>query len=805
MTSKNNSGTIFLNDEEVYPLYFGEWIKRRRLELDLTQEQLAKRACCSVHAIRKIEMGERRPSRQLAEVLAGSLGIPSENQSVFIRVARGELNLERLSSLTSGCATGQPVEGLSSPSYNNLPCQSSPLVGREAELVALEKLLADPHCRLLTITGLGGIGKTRLAVELASRQLASFPGGVYYVSLASLNSPEFIVPAIAEAFRFTFSGATRRDEQLCNHLANCSERPLLLVLDNLEHLLSHHSEPGGIDETSLLLTQLLERLPNVKILATSREWCNLREEWIFELHGLPVPKGCQTDTLEDYSSVILFLHHARQVNVDFEVVTGEREHLVRICQLVEGTPLAIELAASWISMLSVKDISEEIASNLDFLTSCMKNIPERHRSLRAVFTHSWKLLSGDERNVLRRLAIFRGGFRRQAAEQVARASLPILMSLLSKSLLLRCEDGRYDLHELIRQCALEKLQDSGYFEETCNQHLAYYFSLAHDAHKGFRSSQSSEWLRLIEQEHNNIRAALEWAFMPTASSERVEEGLNLAAAIDRYWAARGHIHEGIDWLERGLQVDQTDSLGRARALRTAGVLYNHGDDEETVSRLLQESLALSRQLNDEICQANALDTLGDVAWHFGDFSKAKAFYGESLELFRKIGNPLSIGLSLASAGRLHVDYGYYAEAEQLSKEGLSLLESASDLRGKGYCLNALGRVAILQGDERLASSRFQEALLVNYELGYLVDISEILHEIAVVEAISGDLSRATLILAAATALSKRIGIHYPVNDPVDQKAPAGWLQTAPLTEEWAKGEMMSMDQAVAYAMVLEKK
>ncbi len=799
MTNIDVEGTAFPIGKNDSPIFFSEWLKCRRQALDLTQAQLAKRASCTVFTIRKIESGERRPSRQLAGLLAKSLEIPSEDHPTFIRVARGELSLKHLCLPETVGVDSQPIKTTLTPAPINLPSQPTRLIGRETELAVLGKLLSDPRCQLLTITGMGGIGKTLLAIELASHQQAAFPGGVYYVPLASINSPEFIVPAIAEVLGFSFSGTTGQEEQLINHLAERSGLSSLLVLDNLEHLLFQASDQVEKDETALLLTRFLQRLPDVKILATSREWCNLREEWIFELHGLPVPTSDQVDRLEDNSSAILFLQHARQLKMDFEVLPDDRSYLVEICQLVEGTPLAIELAASWVSMLSIKEIAEEIASNLDFLTTAMKNIPERHRSLKAVFTHSWKLLSDEERNVLCRLAVFRGGFSRQAAEQVASATLMILMSLLSKSLLVRREDGRYDLHELIRQCALEKLHDSGYYEETCCLHLAYFVSLALEAQKGLRSAQLAEWLRRIEQEHNNIRAALEWAFTPAAPSERVEEGLSLASSIDRFWA-RGLIHEGITWLERGLQASQNVSLARARALRTAGVLYNIGVDERNATRLLHESLAISRQLNDEHCQANVLDTLGDMAWIFGDFPKAKAYYAESLELFRKIGDPRSIGLSLASAGRLHVDYGYHAEAERLSLEGLSILDSVSDLRGRGYCLNALGRVAILQGDVKLAALRFQQALRLNYELDYWLDLAENLHEIAVVEAMSGDQSRATLLLAAATALQKRIGTQGPIDDPVDRQAPAGWLQTAPFSEEWAEGEKMTMDQAVAYAL-----
>jgi len=803
MTTSYGKATHDSIGKESFPQYFGEWLKRRRMQLDLTQIELAKRASCTVFAIRKIEAGERRPSKQLAELFFKSLEIPWGDQATFIRVARGELNIERLSSIAPVHAGGHSIDSAPSPSLIRLPFQPTPMIGREVELATLAKRLAEPHCRLMTITGLGGIGKTRLAVELASSQQSLFPGGIYYVPLDSINSPEFVVPAVADVFGLSFSGAADPQDQLLNYLTVRPDKTLLLVLDNLEHLLIDIPEQGGKDETALLISKLLQSLPNLKILATSRERSNLHGEWVFELHGLPVPTNGGTDRLEDYSAVALFLQRARQMEVDFEVLPDEWPWLARICQLVEGTPLAIELAAAWVRMLSLEEIAQEIASNLDFLTSPMRNIPERHKSLRAVFAHSWKLLSSEERHVLCRLAVFRGGFQRQAAEQVAGATLPVLMSLLSKSLLLRRENGRFDLHALIRQCALERLQDSGDYEDTCHQHLAYFVSLARDAHQGLRSAQQAEWFSRIEQEHNNIRTALEWAFTPAAPPERVEEGLYLIISIDRFWPGRGHIREGITWIERALQVNATPSILRARALRIAGWLYAHEDDEQHSILLLQESVSIARQLNDDTRQADGLDTLGDIAWRFGDFDKARDFYAESLALYSRGGDPLNIAFSLASAGRLHVDYGHYQEAENLLTEGLSFLDRTSDLRGRAYCLNALGRLALFQGEVKLAARRFQQALRLNHELGHMVDLSECLQELAVVEAISGNESRATLLWAAARALQKRTGFTFPANDPLYLKAPETWLRTAPSSEEWITGEMMPLDQAVAYALERE--
>jgi len=291
-------------DKSDLPVFFGEWVKKRRKALDLTQEELAQRAGCSVFALRKIESGERRPSKQLAELLADSLEIPSEEKQTFVRVARGETSLERLHlpSLDSSLASLSNLQPTSVS--NRIPLQPTPLLGRDSELAAMERLFNNSQCRLLTLTGMGGIGKTRLAIEFATRQQPVFPAGVFYVPLAPINSPEAIVPAMAEVFGFVFSGPNDPKEQLINYIATQLKQPVLLVLDNLEHLLvqSLSGEKQGAVE---LVSEFLQRLPNIRILATSRERLNLQGEWTYELHGLAVAPLEFSGKLEDYSAVAL--------------------------------------------------------------------------------------------------------------------------------------------------------------------------------------------------------------------------------------------------------------------------------------------------------------------------------------------------------------------------------------------------------------------------------------------------------------------------------------------------------------------
>src|SRR5512143_213336 len=404
-------------NEPALPAYFGEWLKGRRKELDLTQAELAQRAGCSVPALRKIEAGERRPSKQLAGLLAKSLEIPTEDQITFMKVARGELNLERLAPPASAPSSIYRPTPIPSLPLGNLPGMLTPFIGRETELASLDQLLVDPQCRLLTLVGPGGIGKTRLAIEAAARLPAAFADGVYFVPLASVITAHFIVPLIADALGFAFQSATRADPktQLFRYLKG---QQVLLLTDNLEPLLA---EPG-IE----VLAELLANTPQVKLLATSREPAGLQGEWVFEVQGLPIPDSRYAEGSAQNTGVELFLQRARRAHVGFTARPQDYPAIVRICQLVDGMPLGIELAAAWVRTLDCAEIAGEIERGLGFLSVSARDLPARHRSMRAVFDHSWKLLTAEEQRVLLRLSVFRGGFKREAAEQVAGATLAVL-------------------------------------------------------------------------------------------------------------------------------------------------------------------------------------------------------------------------------------------------------------------------------------------------------------------------------------------------------------------------------------------
>lgn len=395
-------------------LSFGDWVRRRRKTLDLTQEQLADLVGCSHSAIRKIETNERRPSIQIAELLAIHLKIPDNQQTLFLQVARGVVGAKKLpSSETERVSTHQT---LAPPA--NLPAPSTPFIGRGQDIATLTKLIQDPHCRLVTILGPGGTGKTRLSIHVAERSLPAFDGRVYFVPLAPLDNPDSILPAIASIFGLVTPNVDLKG-RLIGYLR---EKHILLVLDNFEHLLDGAS----------LLNEFLIQAPYLKFLVTSRERLNLEGEWTLELSGLAVPPETMQPESGVYDALELFEQSVKRVRPGISFTEADRAAAVHICNLVEGLPLAIELAAAWSQMLSSSEIAREIEKSFDFLKSSKRNLPERHKSLRAVFEHSWQLLTGEERAIVARLSIFRGGFTRHAAESIAGASLETLSGLLAK-------------------------------------------------------------------------------------------------------------------------------------------------------------------------------------------------------------------------------------------------------------------------------------------------------------------------------------------------------------------------------------
>lgn len=784
-------------EDQKAPATFGEWLRLRRKALDMTQAELSKHVGCSVGALRKIEAGDRRPSKQLAGLLAGALEISSSDQQNFIRVARGDINLDRLSQPAADNSVNLPEisrirqthagvfpKALSKPPTSRIPLQVTPMIGRENEYAALEKLFIDQQCHLLTLTGIGGIGKTRLAIEFALTKSSVFPGGVFYFPLTSIKSPEEVVPAIAEVIEYVFSGPATPKEQLLNYLSKNIKQRALFVFDNLEHLLPQalagSEKPGLVD----LICEILQHLPNVHILGTSRERLNIHGEWTYELQGLSVPPANFIGKLEEYDSVSLFINSAQRARADFQLVSEAQPYLVRICQLLNGVPLAIELAAAWAGVLTCKEIAQEIESNMDFLTTSMHNIPERHRSIRATFDHSWKLLSTDEREALCQLSVFYGGFDREAASQIAGASLPLLASLCDKSLVRHTGSGRYDLHEVIRQYASFYLDDQPFYSEAYERHCEYYLTFLSSYEKSLKSSLQQGAMREISGEIDNIRAAWYWAIKNGKFALLEQAG----RAYGWYFEIAGLLREGIEQLEllleavkakpediqweriRGLALNhqalltfRTGEFDQARQLyedsidilRLAGdttllsdslvylgiILHLNGQYEQA-KVVVDEGLRLARECGDRWVEAYAIYNLGYLDSLQGNYSAGYAQMMAGLAMWRDIGDPFSIALGLNFLVSTLIKLNRYEEAKISMLESINLCEQNKNRWGIGTAYRYLGLVEMASGQLREAETHFQKSLEIfgDYTIGW--DIARSLTYLGEVLMMSGDPNQA---------------------------------------------------------------
>ncbi len=627
-----------------------------------------------------------------------------------------------------------------------LPVPATPFIGREAELAELALLLANADCHLITILGPGGMGKTRLALESTAGHQAVFPDGVAYLSLAPVQSSALLVSTIADGVGFPLAGAAAPEEQLLNFL---QPRNMLLVLDNFEHLLD------GID----LLTEILNRAPAVKLLVTSRERLNIRQEWVLELQDFPPPPDEISEDWELDSAVSLFLQSARRATQSFTLTPADYPQVARICRLVGGMPLGIELAAAWVHLLSCEEIAAEIENNLDFLASSLRDLPDRHRSLRAVFDHSWRLLPPEEQEALAQLSIFHGGFTRTTAQAVVGASLPILSSLVNKSLVQRTAAGRYGLHEVIRQYAGAGLSRLPAAAAITDRHGRYFLQWLQDQDGELKSGRQKESLNEITAEMANIRAAWSWAvadrqadllagaanpllyfyelrgmfregetvFGQAADALRPPPAANgdcdrRAAQICEQMRAnqaffiyrRGGVSEATALLEAS--VDRLRALadpdGLRYAIRYLGMVYGMAGRWDEAQEAIRESLALARAAGQPWEIALLTGYLGHTSYDHGEFDESRRHFLEALDMGRALGDLYLLSYTLNMLSRTNLALGFYDEARQLIDESLHLSHESNDPYSAGTSLMMAGLLARKTGDPAAARDWFRRSQAV---------------------------------------------------------------------------------------------
>lgn len=527
-------------------------------------------------------------------------------------------------------------------------------------------------------------------------------------------------------------------------------------LDNVEHFLEGPPQANIVE----LLLEILERAPGVKLLVTSREVLNLQEEWVFEVGGLAFPGPEQTDRLDEYAAVALFIQRAWRASPGFAFNEADLAEIAHICRLVEGMPLAIELAATWMMMLSPAEIAQEIEGSLDFLSASLGDLPERHRSMRVVFDRSWQRLSAREQQALSQLTVFRGGFSRQAAEQVAGASLPVLSILVDRTLLRRAAADRYQLHVLVRQYSAAHLAaDPQAFAAAQKRHYTYFLALAKAAERELKGRNQLEWLGRLEQEHDNLRVAWEWALESDQMGPGAGElALRLSGALRWFWRMRGRFHEGRQWLTKSLQqYPERRTAARAAALLGKSLLINALGDLGAVRPPAEESAAIYRELDNQHGLAEALALIGlTLVWQ-GEANLGQARLEEALLISRQAGDRWGEALALYRLGSFLADYDGDPTGRAMLQESAAILEDLGEKYVLAGVLISLRIVDMGFGDYAAARARFEQGLAIAREIEHPWGMADALTNLGCVCRILGEYSTAQFHLENALHVYREHG------------------------------------------------
>jgi predicted ATPase len=601
----------------------------------------------------------------------------------------------------------------------NIPVQRTRFVGREKEVAAAKELLLRQDVRLVTVTGMGGIGKTRLAVEVASDLIERFPGGIHFVPLSPVSDPGLMASAIVQTLGIREAGAQSPLEILKKNLRDSSRAPMLLLLDNFEHLI----------QASPVVAEILATAPNLKILVTSRAALHLYGEHEFPVPPLALPDSKSMPSLAALSqcpAVALFVQRAAAAKPEFELNAENARAVTEICARLDGLPLAIELAAARVKVLSLSAIQTRLTSRLQLLTGGARDLPQRQQTLRAAIDWSYDLLSAAEQKLFRRLSVFAGGCTLEGVEAVCDTKgdldldlLDGMASMVDKSLLQQVEqalgESRFVMLETIREYAREKLEASKEEASTRRAHAAYCLVLAEEEVTEQTGAEGAEWLERFTLEHDNFRAALEWL----TETGDAEWGLRLGAALFRFWEAREYLAEGSDSLGKLLKLAGavTPTKARARALFAAGVLVGEQGDYAAANALLSESLDIARHLGDKQGAAVSLNALGVNARDRDDLAVAHSLIEESLALCRDLGDLKAIARALSNLANILKLQGEYEHARSLHSECLAIFQGLEDRTGVAWSLNSQGDVAREQGDYAAAQTLYENGLAIFRELG----------------------------------------------------------------------------------------
>jgi predicted ATPase/transcriptional regulator with XRE-family HTH domain len=768
----------------LHPPAFGDLLRRYRVAAGLTQEELAARATLSARAIGDIERGvKQRPQRETVRLLAEALGLTVDEQGAFAHAAR----------------TRQVIAHPLAPvveTPTNIPAVVTPLIGRDEELAAIPALLRGRDVRLVTITGFGGIGKTRLSLAIADSLVPDFPDGVFFLPLASAREPGFVVATIAQALGIPESTGQPLRATLNAYLRT---KHMLLVLDNFEQVI-----PAAV-----VVADLLASCPRLKALVTSRAPLHLRgeHEWVMEPLALPPTNATTMEQIAPAPAVELFRQRAVAVQRRFALTETNAGAVAAICAHLDGLPLAIELAAARVKILPPAVLLARLQQRLPLLTDGAHDLPAHQQSMRETIGWSYELLADDEQQLFRQLSVFVGGFTLEAAEAIAappedpRPVLNGLTSLINSSLAhaeARDDEARYRMLEVVREYAWERLEMSGERGSTQRVHAAYFREIAEQAEPHLTGAEQASWFDRLEGEHDNLRAALRWV----ESEGEIATGLRIAGALWRFWLTQGHLSEGRTWVEALLaRVDAADRAGMstawAKALYGASVLATEQGDYARATALIGDNVTLLQEFGERRIAAALANILGNIANYQGEYERARAHYEESRVLFQAIGNVQGATVALNNLGIIARTQGDFSQAMQLFEESLATKRTMGDKRGMGvalinlsdvardmgeydraiayieesialyrelgekpglaYALNNMGDVARDRGDVAHATVRYEESLALFRDQGDQASIALVLRNLGQVARIAGEYERAIALVAESLTLSHTVG------------------------------------------------
>jgi predicted ATPase/DNA-binding XRE family transcriptional regulator len=781
---------------------FGAWLKRRRKAVGLTQEQLAQQLSCSTITLRKIESEERRPSAQMIKRLAEIFNIPQNEQTEFLRFARGDWQ-----SAPSEAIEDAPWRISGTVSHSRIPTILTALIGREQDVNQIRQYLAQAGIRLVTLTGPPGIGKTSLSQQVSADSTGNFLDGVFFVTLDTLNNPNLIVSTIGQTLRI--EGKGRGEVELLKE--SIADKQMLLVLDNFEHLL----------EAAPIVPELLTACPNLKILVTSREALRVPGEWLYSVPPLHVPQASRSKefnltTAYRFSALTLFAERAQAVRSDFNLNPENIGAVTAICTRLDGLPLAIELIAARVRLMSPQELLSRMDDRFTLHADGRRAMPMRQKTLHNAIAWSYELLTPKEQRLFTQLAVFAGGFTLESAAHITEDPdlLNSIASLLDKSLLRQTLDEhgetRFTMLFTIREFALNQLNEMGEMAKVRDQHLNFFVHFAEQAEFKFFTSDQAGWFSQMGTEIDNLRSAMEWSMMPDdtvtsdGESPRLQAGLRLAGALYWIWDDRDYPDETSRWVKTILSKAKQPTAARARALISLGVLLSTVNNFVEARPYSEEALAIGRQLNDPLLLAWALAYRGILDEAEADYPSAQAYIQQSLEIAENLKIGPLVGWNLTLLADTFYMQENLTRAKELYEKSSILMKEIRQRDLLAYPLRRLGYLALRDGDTIKACQLFRDSLELNWKTLFHYGIMASLTAFARLALTQSKMERAAQLYGFLDSRFKAVSYHLYLMDEVEYNRGFAdlelYLNKSTIAEAWTKGKEMLIEEAIALGL-----